>query len=56
MKPWEDEDTKLLEQIVRQADVIAKDAQRQPYRGTIKQRAEGIAHVARLVLERRDKR
>jgi len=52
----DDEDRKIVDQIVRAADVIAMDAARVPTRMTIKQRAESIGHLARLLLERQDKK
>ena len=50
-----DEDTKLIQQIARAADIMVKDAERAPARMTIKQRAESIIHLATLVLERNGK-
>jgi len=52
----DDEDRKIVDQIVRAADVIAMDAARVPTRMTIKQRAESIGHLARLLLERQEKK
>lgn len=52
----DDDDRKIVSQIVRAADVIAMDAERGPSRMTIKQRAEGIGHLARLLLERQSKK
>ena len=45
---------KLIANIIRQAEIIIKDADRPPVRGTIKQRAEGIRAVA-ILLQQHEK-
>ena len=47
---------KLIANIIRQAEIIIKDANRPPVRGTIAQRAEGIRAVAILLQEQEAKR
>ena len=47
---------KLIANIIRQAEIIIKDANRPPVRGTIAQRAEGIRAVAILLQEQEQKR
>ena len=47
---------KLIANIIRQAEIIIKDAARPPVRGTIGQRAEGIRAVALLLQEQEAKR
>tara|TARA_B000000475_G_scaffold255203_1_gene234722 strand:- start:349 stop:645 length:297 start_codon:yes stop_codon:yes gene_type:complete len=47
---------KLIANIIRQAEIIIKDAARPPVRGTIGQRAEGIRAVAILLQEQEAKR
>lgn len=53
---WNEDDVKLMQQIIRAADVMMMDAERPPVRNTMRQRAESIGHLARLVLERREKK
>ena len=45
---------KLIANIIRQAEIIIKDANRPPVRGTIAQRAEGIRAVA-ILLQQHEK-
>ncbi len=47
---------KLIQNIIRQSEIIIQDADRPPVRGTIKQRAEGIRAIAILLQEQEAQR